>query len=287
MFHSHQVPVTFTVLGVNFDAVASKSDNSDESWVAEAPGEGETDNQMIYPRPSFIPLSKNEDEDCPSVCGDSPLYSYSLGEGTANVVQRSSLLLTPGTEAPVERVSNPLFALPEASLAGQVPITLPRLTSPQQTCNPPQPGLALSGDTCPSQLSLNFSGQTCAGHSLLAVSGQARGNAVTSTYTVTMTRPLMASTVARVFRSTKSSAPSLDDSPGRENVVRDRFCSSSSDGCSISRRSIFDNGIIIILQVQSSVLNSFLTTPTVERSHTSAADGKSPFLSASFTTQPR
>lgn len=205
--------------------------NSDESWVAEDVGEEERFDPVVTSRPAFISLSssRNEDEDCSPISsgGDSPLYTYSLGEGTADVVQHSSLLLTPGAEAPVERVTNPLFAsqLPQLTLHGQASASLPELALLGQG-HIHQAALKFPGITCASQSSMNLPGQSQTSQSGLTVSGQARSSVVTSTYTVTLTKPLMASTVARAVRLPGSSlsysleqASSSPMSERREEVV--------------------------------------------------------------------
>ena len=183
--------------------------SSDESWVSEDLGEEERIDSVLPSRPTFISLTKNEDdEDLTSSCsgGESPLYTYNLGEGTADVVQHSSLLLTPGAEPPVERITNPLFAfqLPQLTLSGQSCTSLPELT--RQVCVA-QPEVKLSGKIHNSPLNLNLLGQAQAGHTV-----------VTSTYMVTMTRPLMSSTIAREVRLPRSCFSDQVHSPVKERL---------------------------------------------------------------------
>ena len=171
--------------------------NSDDSWVAEDLGDEEEDANMeetVLMRPSSISLSCGSGMDSfDSGSGyESPSHTYQLGEGEVNVVQHSSLLLTPGAEAPVLLVTNPFFA----SQLPRVPLQVETSTV---TASVP---VSVSHT---SQSSYNWSiprpiGQAQGSQPSVTVEGQSRGsNSVVATYTVTP-QPIMVSTVARTAK---------------------------------------------------------------------------------------
>ena len=184
--------------------------NSDDSWVAEDLSDEEEDanvEETVLARQSSISLSCGSGMDSSDNGSgyESPSYAYQLGEGEVNVVQHSSLLLTPGAEAPVVRVTNPFFAnqLPRVPLQAE--------TSAVSTSVP----VCVSHT---SQSSYNWSiprpiGQVQGSQPSVAVVGQSRGSgSVASTYTVTLTKPIMASTVARTAKLPRT--PSTDEPDG-------------------------------------------------------------------------
>ena len=189
--------------------------SQDDSWVAEDMG-GEEEEEggggcvlEIKPmvevkgrdegstanRPRSILLagevSLGSSDSSPSSTPSSALPFSQLGDGEVGVVQHSSLLLTPGAEAPVLRVANPIFAsqLPRMPMQGDVGAELSATPKREE-------GAGSSEDS-----EFTWSLPRPVGQSPRLQAGMSRGGngggGTLSTYTVTLTRPLMASTVVK------------------------------------------------------------------------------------------
>lgn len=236
--------------------------NQSISWVAEDVGEEEEvvredvvqeqmreevirrEERVAVTRPVSIALPLIEEATALNEVGqDSPTYTYSLGQGEANVVQHSSLLLTPGAEAPVLCVTNPFFAsqLPRVVLQNETStvatsklatpikhLTTPirDMTSPSGYMTTPQQEDSKSGGI-QSDFVWSISRQMgqSAGSQQMGVASQSKGgSSVASTYTVTLTKPLMSSTVVRSkLPKTSSSKEETDHFSGIEEQKK-RVC---------------------------------------------------------------
>ena len=201
--------------------------------------------RVAVTRPVSIALPLIEEATALNEVGqDSPTYTYSLGQGEANVVQHSSLLLTPGAEAPVLCVTNPFFAsqLPRVVLQNETStvatsklatpikhLTTPirDMTSPSGYMTTPQQEDSKSGGI-QSDFVWSISRQMgqSAGSQQMGVASQSKGgSSVASTYTVTLTKPLMSSTVVRskLPKTSSSSKEETDHFSGIEEQKK-RVC---------------------------------------------------------------